>query len=117
MELLNKEGLLADVPLLIEEIEVPEWKCIVRLREMTGAEFDKFNEALVQNAGDQNCWARIIALSMVNGDGHRICSDDELVDGAKALLQRPYRGFARLVRAVGKLNGIIDSEQGQMAKN
>ena len=105
MENLNKKDILG-MSLKVEEISIPEWGGRrVRVREMTGAERDKYEADLVLSSGAKpadvlvNLRARLAVLTMVDEKGERLFIDadaDKLGRQSGAALERVAEVAERL---------------------
>jgi hypothetical protein len=74
-KLLSKAQILAAGALATEDVAVPEWGGVVRVRAMSGAERDSFEAGIVRREGKhmqtnmQNIRARLVAATVVDDAG------------------------------------------------
>lgn len=103
--LLSRDQILEMEDLDYEVVEVPEWGGKVRVRALTGTERDAFESSLVKGTGKiqkvdtQNIRAKLCSLTMVDSEGERLFSHQDIkVLGAKsaAALDRVYDVASRL---------------------
>jgi len=103
--LLTKDQILAAQDLRYEVVPVPEWGGEVRVRSMSGAERDAYEQSLLKSrsadaaANLRNVRARLCAYSLVGEDGALLFSEAEIEAlGAKsvAALDRVFAVAARL---------------------
>jgi len=93
MKLLTRDAILQAQDLPTQDVEVPEWGGTVRVRALTGAERDAFEQSIVEQRGKstrmnlQNVRAKLVALTVVDENGNRIFSDAD----AKLLGQNRLR--------------------------
>ncbi|WP_119728335.1 hypothetical protein [Thermomonospora amylolytica] len=112
MALLTKDQILAADDLTTEDVEVPEWGGTVRVRTLTGAERDRFEESMAQTRGKSvktnlaNLRARLVALCVVDEDGKRLFSDSE----AAALGRKSAAALDRVFEAARKLNRMTEED-------
>lgn len=112
---LSRDAILSAPDLEYEDVRVPEWGGVVRVRGMTGAERDQWEAALLD--GDKKLTRRqvratLVALTVVDEQGRRLFSEEDVERlGAKSAraLQRVFNVAQRLSRLsledVEKLEG------------
>lgn len=116
MALLTKDEILAADDLPTEDVEVPEWGGTVRVRTLTGAERDRFEESITQVKGGSvktnyaNLRARLVALCAVDEQGRRLFSDAD----AAALGRKSAAALDRVFIAARRLNGMSDADIEEM---
>lgn len=112
MNILSREQILEAKDLVTEAVEVPEWGGSVLVKSLTGAERDQYESAIVEQKGRdtkvnlRNARARLVALSVVDEEGKRLFSPNDVsLLGAKsaAALQRVFNVAMRL-------SGITDDD-------
>ena len=121
----TRDMILAIDDLKNEDVEVPEWGVTVRVREMTGAERGKFEKAIskVSTAPDgstnvemdaQNMRVQLCAMTIIDEEGKRLFSDNELgLLGAKSA-----KAIQRVFDVAARLSGISDeSVEEEMEKS
>lgn len=105
MTILNRDQILQAKDLVTETVEVPEWGGSVLVKSLTGAERDQFEAAIVEQKGRdtkvnmRNARARLVALSVVDEEGKKLFSPNDVsLLGAKsaAALQRVFNVAMRL---------------------
>lgn len=105
MSILSREQILQAKDLVTEVVEVPEWSGSVLVKSLTGAERDQYEAAIVEQKGRdtkvnmRNARARLVALSVVDEEGKRLFSPNDVsLLGAKsaAALQRVFNVSMRL---------------------
>lgn len=103
--ILNRDQILKANDLVTESVEVPEWGGSVLVRTMTGVERDQFEAAIIEMKGKdtkvnmRNARARLVALSVVDEEGKKVFSPNDIsLLGAKsaAALQRVFNVAMRL---------------------
>ena len=119
MDLLTKEQILAAADRPYEEVSVPEWGGAVRVRSMSGADRDDYEQwmANLNRAGGSlllpNVRARLVALSAVGGDGARLFAEADI----EALGAKSARALDRVFAAAKRVNGIGADEIEALEKN
>ena len=119
MTLLSKSAILAADDLKTEDVEVPEWGGIVRVRAFSGRERDAFEASLVR--GDDkdrkvdltNMRARLVALTVIDEFGQKLFTHDDVdLLGAKS-----GAALDRVFAVAQKLNGLSASDVEDLTKN
>lgn len=119
MTLLSKDAILGADDLITEDCEVPEWGGTVRVRMMTGAERDAFEESLSRTKGKSvranlaNLRARLVARTVVGEDGKRLFTDAE----AGVLGQKSAAALDRVFDAARKLNGMTEKDVEELTED
>jgi len=119
-ELLNRETILAHKSLKSELVSVPEWGGTVRVRELTGAERDLYEAALVrmQKGGKHsltmdNARARLVSLSVIDEKGSRIFTDADVV----RLGNLSSTGLSTVFDVAARLSKITAEDMEELAGN
>ena len=111
----TRDMILAADDLNTEDVEVPEWGVTVRVREMTGTERGAFEKAIskVSTKPDgstnvemdaQNMRVQLCAMTIIDEDGKRMFSDNEL----SLLGGKSAKAIQRLFDVAARLSGIAD---------
>lgn len=119
MTLLSKDAILGADDLITEDVEVPEWGGTVRVRMMTGAERDAFEESLSRTKGKSvkanlaNLRARLVAKTVVDEAGKRLFTDAE----AGVLGQKSAAALDRVFDAARTLNGMTEKDVEELVED
>lgn len=119
MALLTREQILAAQDIRYDTVQVPEWGGEVRLRSMTGADRDEYEQWLIANRGPddraniRNLRARLVSLSIVDEAGQRLFSDADI----EALGGRSSAALDRVAEAASRLNALAQRDVEALAKN
>lgn len=118
MALLNKQQILDAKDDQTKDVDVPEWGGTVRIKVLTGAERDRFEQSCTRMVKGQmvpdmvNARARLVALAAVDENGNRIFSDTEVLKlGAKS-----SKALDRLFEEAQALSGISDKDIEKMTE-
>lgn len=117
--MLNRDQILSVKDIKSEVVPVPEWGGSVTIQGMTGTERDAFEAEIVQKKGKdfsvnmQNIRAKLVALSLVNGDGERIFTDKDIT----ALGKKSAAALDRIFSVAQELSGISTKDVEELAKN
>ena len=117
--LLNKEQIKTVSDLETQDIEVPEWGGVVRLKSLTGAERDRFEASVVQGQGRnttvnmQNLRAKLVAQSAIGEDGKPLFTEEDV----KWLGEKSAKALNRLFNAAQTLSGLSESDVKELAGN
>lgn len=118
MTLLDKNAILQADDLVIEDVQVPEWKGVVRVRAMSGLERDAMGAMVAKdgNGGDgkvdQTAFRSIVLAHTIVGEDGALLFDRSDLD---ALGRKNGAVLDRLFRVADRLNGIT-SESLEAAK-
>lgn len=115
--MLSRDQILQAQDSKTAEVSVPEWGGTVLVRSMSGAERDAFERqqyelAKMGQLGD-NMRARMVAFCVVDTQGNRLFSDDDI----QALGQKSGIALERVVKAARTLNKLDDADIEATAKN
>lgn len=117
--LLTKEAILAADDLVTEDVAVPEWGGTVRVRAISGAERDAFEQAIVTRKGKNvttnlaNIRAKLVAICVVDESGQRLFGDkDVLLLGTKSAA-----ALDRVFTVAQQLAGLTDKDVDELAEN
>lgn len=119
MAYLTRDAILQADDLLVEDVEVPEWGGVVRVRGLTGAERDAFESEIVELRGKkarlntQNFRAKLAARSVVDEDGQRLFSDHD----AQLLGQKSAAALQRVFEVAQRLSGLSETDVEELIGN
>lgn len=117
MNLLTRDAVLESDDLPHKDVPVPEWGGLVRVRTLTAAERDAFEQSLAAGDGDKanlaNIRARLCALCMVDEAGGRLFTDDD----AARLGAKSGQALDRVFAAAQSLNAMGKAAGDAMEKN
>jgi len=119
-KLLTREAILQAQDLPYEDVAVPEWGGVVRVRALTGAERDRFEASIVEQRGKggprlntQNIRAKLVALTVVDEHGNRIFTDDDV----EALGRKSAAALNRVFEVAQRLSGLTQADMEELEKN
>jgi hypothetical protein len=115
MTLLSKSAILGADDLKIEDVTVPQWGGVVRIRTMTGQERDEFRAATTTTEGSTplgQFFAALLAACIVDEAGERIFSIDDMA----ALRAKSAQSLDAAAAVAMRLNGLA-GEAIEEAKN
>lgn len=116
---LNRDEILKLNDLPVEEVYVPEWDAWVRVRGLTGAERDRFEQSIVEQRGKatrmnlRNIRAKLVALTVVDEQGNRVFSDED----AEALGRKSASALNRVFEVAQRLSGLRQEDVEELAGN
>lgn len=116
---LTRDAILQATDLTCEDVQVPEWGGVVRVRGMNGAERDAFEASVVERQGKQsklnmaNIRARLVALVVVDSEGKRLFSDADVA----ALGRKSGVALNRVFEVAQRLSGITEADVSELEKN
>lgn len=119
MEYLSREQILDCQDLQYMDVAVPEWGGVVRVRGLTGAERDQYEESILRIRGQradvrlENARARLVSLAVRDADGRRLFTDADVM----ALGRKSARALERVFDAAAKLSGLQAGDVEALAKN
>ncbi len=118
-KLLTAKQILEADDIKTERLAVPEWGGDVLVKALTGAERDAFEEEIIQIKGKkttmnrQNFRARFVAASLVDEDGKKLFTPDQI----KALGQKSAAALQRVFDLAADLSGLSDEDEDELIKN
>jgi len=119
MGLLTKQEILAAADLSIEDVEVPEWGGVVRVRALSAAERDRFEDSLMTGRGKKrqfsmmNARAKLVALTVVDEQGKQIFNDQDVA----ALGAKSAAALSRVFDAAMRLAGLTEDDVEELTEN
>lgn len=119
MTILTREQILQANDIITETVSVPEWGGEVLVRGLSGSERDGFEDATLEQKGKSrrvnlaNVRARLCALSIVDENGKRMFSDEDV----RALGRKSAAALDRVFSAAQRLSGLSDEDVEELAKN
>lgn len=111
-KLLGKTDILERDDSLFEEVAVPEWGGVVRVKGLSGAERDAFEAGIATQAGKgvklnlQNIRARLVVLACVDEAGARLFSDADVA----ALGKKSAAALDRIFGVAQRLAGLGEKD-------
>ena len=119
MALLSREAILQAQDLPTEDVEVPEWGGTCRVRALTGAERDAFEQSIVETRGKntrlnlRNIRAKLVALCCVDENGNRLFKDED----AELLGRKSAAALNRVFEVAQRLSGLRPEDVEELAGN
>jgi len=115
-KIISREAILAASDIRTVDVEVPEWGGTVRLRELTAAERDEFEQSVLTRRGGQGVdirgmRARLVAMCAQKEDGTAMFTADD----AAALSKKSGFVMDRLAAAALKLSKLTDQDVKDLA--
>lgn len=118
---LTRDEFLKKRPARFEDVEIPEWDAKVRVRELTSAARDMWEQSNLDDKGKgqmklrlKNARARLVALSVIDPESGELLfsGEDVLAIGGQsaAVVDRIYD-------VAGRLSGISDEDIEELTKN
>lgn len=116
MAYLTKADILKADDLPAEDVEVPEWGGVVRIRGFTATERDRFEFSMAaakNNPADVEVRAAVVGRCLVDEEGQRLFTDKEIAKlGAKS-----GTALDRCFEVVRRLSGMDDSAATRAAED
>ncbi|MEX5636535.1 hypothetical protein [Parafrankia sp. FMc2] len=119
MTLLTRDSILTADDRKTVDVECPEWGGTVRLRSISGAQRDSFEQSCLVQKGKtrqvnmRNARAKLIILCAVDETGGRMFSDGDL----SALSRKNAKPLDRLFEEAQKLCGLSDDDMGELVED
>ena len=116
---LTKDAIIASEDLPYEDVDVPEWGGMVRIRVLTGSELDKYHSSLFTVKGKEvvqdreNFRTKLLVKCLIDGKGDRLFNDKEL----DILSKKSGAVLQRLYDIASRLNGMTVDETEVLEKN
>lgn len=112
MGYLSRDAILAAEDRTYEDVDCPEWGGTVRLRSITGAQRDAYEQGIVQQRGNsralnlRNARAKLIVLCAVDDTGKPLFTEADV----NALGRKNAKPLDRLFDACRRLAGLSDDD-------
>lgn len=119
MALLTKDEILKSVDLAWQDIEVKEWGGTVRVRVMTGADRDKFEQMIFNSKGkdknfnQENFRVKLLVMTLANESNERLFTEEDIAELAK----KSSVPMDRLCEVAMQINRIGAKDVEEMTKN
>ena len=109
--LLSRDQILQAQDLRSEEVSVPEWGGVIRVRELAAGERERI--AGFVTAHDGRSREIMVALTAIDGDGNQLFSLDDIEELAK----KGEAAIQRVAEVASRLSGIGRVAEAQAEKN
>jgi hypothetical protein len=115
---LGRDDILKASSLKTEDVEVPEWGGVVRVRELRGRERDEWEASLAVKRGNQmvpdvaNMRAKLVARSVVDDDGEPVFTQQDV----NALGELSAAALDRVFEVASRLSGLNPADLEEMGK-
>lgn len=119
MTLLTKDAILSVDDMTHEDVAVPEWGGTVRVKSMTGYERDAWERSVSSIEDGQvvpdtrNARAKLAARVLVDEDGRRLFSDEEVM----MLSAKSAKPLDRIFDVASRLSGLGKQAEADAVKN
>lgn len=119
MALLTKEQILKVKDIETRTVSVPEWGGDVLVRSLSATERDYFESKLVDQSGGkvranlQNIKARLASMAIVDEEGNRVFSEQEIA----ILGTKSAAALNRISEAITDMSGISKKDMDELAGN
>ena len=116
---LSRDEILNIKDLPVEEVYVEEWQAWVRVRGLTGAERDAFEQSIVEQRGKdtrmnlRNIRAKLVAMCVVDEEGNRVFRDED----AELLGKKSAAALNRVFEVAQRLSGLRPEDVEELAGN
>lgn len=116
---LSRDEILNIKDLPVEEVYVEEWQAWVRVRGLTAAERDQFEQSIVETRGKdtrvnlRNIRAKLVVLCCVDEQGNRIFRDED----AEVLGRKSAVALNRVFEVAQRLSGLRPEDVEELAGN
>lgn len=116
--LLSRDAILAVPDVKTEELYVPEWGGVVRVRGLSGKERDAYEMSITvgrgrnQEINARNARAKLVVRCVVDADGNRLFGDADVA----ALGEKSAAALQRVFDCCRRLSGLSDEDLEEMTE-
>jgi len=113
---LSRDAILDADDIKTEDVAVPEWGGTVKIKALMGVERDKFEADMVKSNNKYdfaNIRAKLVAMSVVDADGNRLFTDQDVA----ALGNKSAGALNRVFEVAQRLSGLTQEDVDELAKN
>lgn len=110
---LSASQILEQPTLIIEEMDVPEWKGKIRLKHLSAKERDDFESSMVvvgrngkQKLNNANFRARLVQLAAVKADGKQLFTRHDIA----TLGDLPAAGLQRVFNKINEMSAFSEED-------
>jgi hypothetical protein len=109
---LKGDQILAINDIKTQELFIPDWDSWVRVRTMSGAEYDRYQKSILIGKGKNrdvnlmNARAKLVALTVVDENGQRVFTDSQI----NALGQKSSAAIGLIFDLATDLAGITEED-------
>lgn len=117
--ILTRDQILNADDLATEDVAVPEWGGVVRVKGLTGEERDQFEASVIgENTKNKrrnlsNLRARLVALAVVDGEGKQLFKRSDI----PALGRKSAAALDRVFGKAQELSGMRDEDIDELTEN
>lgn len=118
-QLLSRDQILKAQDLATEDVNVPEWGGMVRVKGLSGTERDRFEASFIgENTKNKrrnlaNLRARLVALTVVDKEGKPLFRPNDV----EALGQKSAAALDRVFDVAVRLAGMRDEDVDELTEN
>lgn len=109
---LTRDQILGCDDIKTEEVSVPEWGGVVRVKCMSGHERNRL-EALMRERKGEDARSAIVAMSAVDESGELLFTPADV----DALARKSWTALERVAEVAARVNTLTDAEVLAVAKN
>lgn len=109
---MDRDAILKADDLVSEVVDIPEWNGKVRVRSLTGQERDAYEQSITRRRGMTvelnlvNARAKLIALTVVDDEGVRVFSDEDVIELGK----KNATALNRVFEVAQRLSGLTEED-------
>ena len=117
--LLSRDAILAAEDRVVEEVEVPEWGGLVRVKGLSGAERDQFEASVAERKGKKtrmnlaNIRARLVQRCVIDGDDKPLFTPADVT----ALGAKSAAALDPVFEVAMRLSGMRDEDIEELTEN
>lgn len=118
-KLLGRDQILNAEDVSFEDVDVPEWGGVVRIRALTARERDAFEALIVRVEGKEiirdrsNASAKLLAMTAIDEEGNLIFSQADVT----ALGNKSAEAMQRAVKVAMRLSGLSEEAAAEATEN
>ena len=109
--MLNRDSILNFEDITTEEVKVPEWGGVLKVKTMTGIERQNYYKSLADKTDQKSVMAALTVACAVDDEGNHIFKAEDIID----LSKKSAIPLTRIFEKAASLNGLTQKAVDDLA--